>query len=234
MLIIVLVIVLAWFAWRLQFLLLLAFGAVLLAIAIRTGANGLHDGLKLPQGLSYPASLIIIFGLPVVALWRFGADLAGQADQIAAALPAAVEQVQALLQDAGITEWTENNLGEAMSSSKVYNSVTSMLLNAADALTNLVIVVVAGIYLSSNPALYRSGFLKLLPPHSRSVGELTVAEMGAALGLWLNGRLLAMLLVGVLTGAGLWLIGMPPYLALGLLAGLPLGEPSRAPHAEGR
>ena len=41
-----------------------------------------------------------------------------------------------------------------------------------------------------------------------------------ALRLWLRGQLLAMVVVGVLTGVGLWLIEVPSAFALGLLAGL--------------
>lgn len=219
-LIILLVTVLAWLAWRLQFVILLIFGAVLLAIIIRTGADGLHKRLRLPQRLSYVLSLTTIFGLPSFTLWRFGAELSRQANLISAAVPSALERVKAILENAGMAEWTKTNLGEVMSGSQIYDGATGMLLGAADALTNFVIVVVAAIYVSSNPSLYRNGLLKILPPNSRQVGELTLMEVGTALSLWLKGRLLAMLLVGVLTGAGLWLIGVPSYLALGLLAAL--------------
>ena len=43
---------------------------------------------------------------------------------------------------------------------------------------------------------------------------------GSALKLWLLGQLVAMLIVGVLTGLGAWLIGLPSAIALGLIAGL--------------
>jgi predicted PurR-regulated permease PerM len=40
------------------------------------------------------------------------------------------------------------------------------------------------------------------------------------LRLWLTAQLIAMIIVGVLTAAGLWLIGLPSALALGLISGL--------------
>ena len=45
-------------------------------------------------------------------------------------------------------------------------------------------------------------------------------ESERALRLWLKGQLIAMVVVGLLTGVGLWLLGMRSALALGLLAGL--------------
>jgi predicted PurR-regulated permease PerM len=47
-----------------------------------------------------------------------------------------------------------------------------------------------------------------------------VQKSGHALRLWLFGQIVAMVIVGVLTGAGLSLIGVPSALALGLLVGL--------------
>jgi predicted PurR-regulated permease PerM len=44
--------------------------------------------------------------------------------------------------------------------------------------------------------------------------------LGSALRLWLVGQLFAMALVGILAGLGLWLLGIPSALALGLIAGL--------------
>ena len=38
--------------------------------------------------------------------------------------------------------------------------------------------------------------------------------------LWLKGQLIAMIIIGVMTGAALWLLGVPSWLVLGLLAGL--------------
>jgi predicted PurR-regulated permease PerM len=43
---------------------------------------------------------------------------------------------------------------------------------------------------------------------------------GGALRLWLLGQLASMVIVGVLTGVGLWLVGLPSPFVLGLLAGL--------------
>jgi predicted PurR-regulated permease PerM len=44
-------------------------------------------------------------------------------------------------------------------------------------------------------------------------------ESENALRLWLKGQLLAMLVIGVMTGTGLWLLGVPSWLVLGILAG---------------
>ncbi|MFN7027010.1 MAG: AI-2E family transporter [Pseudorhizobium sp.] len=84
----------------------------------------------------------------------------------------------------------------------------------------LLLVLVAGIYLAADPGTYRKGFLLLFPASSRSEASEMIGVVFASLRLWLVGQLLGMLLVGVLSATGLWLLGMPSALALGVIAGL--------------
>ena len=88
------------------------------------------------------------------------------------------------------------------------------------ALASFALVIFGGIYLAANPTLYRDGFVKLVPPRLQSNVKATIDAAAEALKLWLGGQLIAMALVGVLTGLGLWLAGVPSALALGLIAGL--------------
>lgn len=220
LLVVLLVVALAWLAWQLRFVLLLAFGSVLLAIIIRTAANGICRRTPLPETLVYPLVTILLLGIPVFALWKFGSDISQQANLISEAIPDAIDRVETLLAGTGITGLDAESLREELSASQAYTTISGMVMTGADALTNIALVLAGGIYLAANPSLYRAGLLKLLPRRSRDNADLAMSEAGTALGLWLKGRLLAMILVGVLTGLGLWAIGVPSYLALGLLAGL--------------
>jgi predicted PurR-regulated permease PerM len=88
------------------------------------------------------------------------------------------------------------------------------------AMANLFLVVVGGLYIATNPRLYRTGLLKLVPAERRELTGTALRDTGRSLRLWLVGQLVSMVLVGTLTGVGLWLIGVPSALVLGLLAGL--------------
>ncbi len=88
------------------------------------------------------------------------------------------------------------------------------------AMASFALVIFGGFYLAANPALYRDGFIKLIPPRLHSNVSATIADAAEALARWLRGQLIAMVLVGVFTGLGLWLVGVPSALALGLISGL--------------
>jgi predicted PurR-regulated permease PerM len=62
--------------------------------------------------------------------------------------------------------------------------------------------------------------MKLVPAGKRSLIGEAMMDSERALRLWLKGQLIAMIIVGVLTGVGLWLLGVPSAMVLGLLAGL--------------
>ena len=107
-------------------------------------------------------------------------------------------------------------LGETASASRAGRILGSL----GSAIAGLLVVIVGGIYLAWQPNLYRKGVIKLFTKRARPAAEATLDSSGRALKLWLLGQLVAMLIVGVLTGLGAWLIGLPSATALGLIAAL--------------
>jgi predicted PurR-regulated permease PerM len=83
----------------------------------------------------------------------------------------------------------------------------------------LLIVLFGGMFLATEPRFYRTGAIKLVPEDKRALLAQAMDESENALRLWLKGQLLAMLVIGVMTGTGLWLLGVPSWLVLGILAG---------------
>jgi predicted PurR-regulated permease PerM len=217
---IVLVVVLVWLVWTLKFVLLLAFGSVLLAVIINLGVEGLSRYLSVSRRIALPLMIVLILAVPLGAIAKFGADIAGQAQRIGQAVPEGLDQIRGWLEDAGFGNLAEDAIGSLTSGSQIYSMTTGTIMSIGDALLNTLIVVVAGIFLAIKPGLYRTGLIKALPPSSRDTAGQTLDEIGTALGRWLMGRLVAMGLVAIVTGLGLWLIGIDSYLALGLLAGL--------------
>jgi predicted PurR-regulated permease PerM len=64
-----------------------------------------------------------------------------------------------------------------------------------------------------HPQQYRDGFLALIPLDKRDRARDLLGRMGRLLWWWL-GRLLGMVIVGVLSGEGLRLLGVPLALTL--------------------
>ncbi|MCZ7595733.1 MAG: AI-2E family transporter [Hyphomicrobium sp.] len=196
-------------------IMLLAFGSVLVAVVLRAIAQPIYRGTSLSRRLSLAAA-----GLGVVVLlggigYLFGAQINSQLATLIERLPAAAAELsksQPFL-----------SMSELVKGSSVGNLVASALswgTTVFGALATLVVVVLAGVYMAIQPDVYRNGFVMLFPKRVQGKVSETIDDAGEALRLWLGAQLLAMILVGVLTGAGLVLIGVPSALALGFIAGM--------------
>lgn len=87
-------------------------------------------------------------------------------------------------------------------------------------LANIYVVVLLVAYFLINPFPYAKGIIALFPKSKRQRIRETIKKIYLTLQLWLEGKLLSMLTVGVLTIIGLYILGFPLALTLGLIAGL--------------
>lgn len=219
-LIVTAILVLALLVWQLSDVLLLGFAAVLVAIILRSMAWLLEKHTPLGEPWSLILSTLLIGGAVAGFVVLLGAQIAAQISTVVDEFP---EMVTTLGDRLGI-----ENLGERLAERMEDLSRRSGLVGRIAGYTsvlvatiaNILLVVVAGIYLASRPGRYRRGALLLVPASSRPSAESAMDNAGRALRLWLLGQLVSMTIVGVLITAGLYLIGLPSALALGFLAGV--------------
>jgi predicted PurR-regulated permease PerM len=88
------------------------------------------------------------------------------------------------------------------------------------AIAGLLLVIFIAVYIAIAPDVYRKGVLHLVPHHSRARAEEVLSCVGDTLRQWLMARVIAMILVGIITGTGLALLQVRGAAALGLFAGL--------------
>lgn len=207
--------------WRIVDALLLAFGAVLLAVLLRAAAVPLARRTPLPAWSTIPiVALLIATGLALLG-GLVGAEVRDQAAELARRVPAAWEALRESVAGTGFGERLADQVGSAAPDiGGVLASVTGVATSTVGVLGNLVLVVFGGLYLAAQPGLYRDGLVKLAPPAARPSLVDTLDASGEALRRWLLGQLVSMTVAAVLTTLGLWLLGLPAHLALGLLAGL--------------
>lgn len=212
---------LAALVWRLADVLLLAFGAVVVAVILRALADLIARYIHSSKRWSLAIAVVMILAAVALILFLFGRQMQAQLGELARVLPPAGEYV---LGEFGVdarklSEQLPNMLGSGLPR-EILGRVAAFGLTVLGGLSDLLVVVVAGVFLAADPELYRSGLVKLFPPsqHRRITDALDAA--GTALRLWLLGQLVAMALVGILVGAALWAIGLPSPLALALIAAL--------------
>ncbi|MFN3945045.1 MAG: AI-2E family transporter [Allosphingosinicella sp.] len=206
--------------WHLRGLVILVFGAVLVAVILSIVAEPVRERLRLPSGLALLVAILIVLGGFLGAFWMFGAQVAAQASQLGEMVPAAWEAALAMFDRWGIGDMVRRGVDEIAVGSGMISNLGGIALSVGAGITDAVLIIVGGIYLAAQPALYREGLIKLFPPRARPLAGEAIGDSGRALRLWLIGQLVSMTLVGLLTGLGLWLLGVPSALALGIIAGI--------------
>lgn len=218
-LIFVLVVGLAVLVWRIGNVFVLVFGAVLLAIVLRAAAQAVQRVTKLSAGWSFAAALLVIVLVLTGIFYLVGTQIAGQIGQLAEDLPKAWSSVRSWLEQRqwgrALTEYLQSVSG-GVGASRIAGFLGTSFGGLGDAL----LILVLAVFLGANPGLYRRGFLCLIPPRHESRVADALDSAGSALRKWLMGQAIVMAAVAVVTGVGLWLLGVPLALTLGLLAGL--------------
>ena len=85
-------------------------------------------------------------------------------------------------------------------------------------LFGLFTILILTFYLLVEAAAIRGSFLRLFPRRRRSQVANAAAEVTVKVSAWLNGQLLLAAIIGVTAAIGLWLIGVPYFYVLALIA----------------
>ncbi|WP_019906342.1 AI-2E family transporter [Methylobacterium sp. 77] len=88
------------------------------------------------------------------------------------------------------------------------------------ALGNVLVIVFLGLACAADPASYRNGAVRFVPPHYRPRATALLDGMGETLRHWLFGQLITMAVIFACIWAGLTFLGIGGALILGLQAGL--------------
>lgn len=211
----------AYVLWLLVDLLLLLFACALVSLILLTVTNAIQKRTRAPFAVALGISVLGLLGLLGGAFWFFGATLQGEFATLATRLPAAWANLQVRMQTSTAgAAILERAPGLAPSGQTIVNIVTTALTAVGGALSGLAIVLVGGLYLAAQPKLYSHGLLRLFPDSAKGAAVETFEAIAVSLRNWLKGQGLGMLFVGVATGLGLYLVGVPAAAAIGLVAGL--------------
>ena len=217
--------------WAWSNLILLTFAAILIAIALRGGGRMMnrHLGISTRIGVLLTALLTVL--VIVLLVQSVGPAISTQFNELLRSLPAAWEQVNDWLSTSSVGQFIERQLdpenAEAAAASggqsglpAVFGFLTGTITTVFGSLANMVLMITMAIFLALDGPNYRNGALRLVPIPHRPVARGIADEIGTNLGRWMAGQALDMLAVAILTGLGLWLLGMPLAMVLGLIAGL--------------
>lgn len=213
------------FLWYAASLLLLVYAGVLLSILLRGCGRLIQKLTGFGRGLSITLVAFLLLLFLIASVWLITGRLGAQIGELQRQIPQAIEGVHSYVEQHDWARQLVDSLPNVYDwfserSSTLISSLTGFASTTVGVIVNVVVVIVIGLYVSLRPQLYSTGIVRLVPFEFRDRTRELFRVLDRSLWRWLGGRTVLMAVNGLLTAAGLWLLGIPLAATLGLMTGL--------------
>lgn len=224
--------------WRIRQILLLAFLAIVFATAFnrivrrlrQSGAKRSLAAIVSVMGFLFLFALFIaIIVPPFIDQFQLLTELVPQGlEQLRAWLIAMQNEVPGSVLDS--LPRVDDVIQQAQPFvTWAFNNFFSLFSNFLSILLSVLLVLVLTVMLLINPKPYRQGFVLLFPAFYRQRVDEILSLCEISLVGWIRGILIDMLVIGVVSAIGLWVLRVPLVLGNAALAGLLEAIPNIGP-----
>ncbi len=187
--------------------------------------NGLSRFIPLPYRWSYVIVITVLVLLIALAIFYMGSQIGQQLAQLSDQLQSASQQFIDRLKQ---YEWGRQSLADSSQLQEMVTggggAVFSQVMQGMGwliwGMTGMLVIFFVGLYVAYDPDLYKGGIIKLITRAHRPRAEEVLGTLRRSLGRWIAARIFSMSVVGILTAIGLWMLGVPLPIPLGIVAAL--------------
>ncbi len=212
--------------------LLVLFLAVIFAVYLDAVSGFLQRRLDVPASVALGSALVLTLGALVGVFFLVAPAVASQVQDFIANLPKFLsdldQSIDRLFRSIpvlrrGVTEGGAPGL-LATSVNELFGflrgAAVPYLKGGLELIIVMVSVLVMALYLSRSPSTYVEGVVALVPPERRPLARVILYDLKQTLHSWVVGQIIAMVVLAALTTLGLWILGVPYFLAFGIFAGV--------------
>ncbi len=210
--------------WSGTEVLLMAFAGLLLALFFLIPADWLSQHSFLSR--RWAVALVVLATIALLAAfgYNFATNVKQQFQQMMQVVPTSLSELEHQIGDWPMGSQLINALQQDQSPDQLFENwfsrVSTFFSSTLGLVVNLVVILFVGLYVAFEPDIYRRGILRLIPPAQQAAAVDLLESIIDKMSWWLLGRIVSMAVMGIFVGVGLWLLGMPMALSLGLLAAL--------------
>ncbi len=224
---VLLIVSLIWFMGEVRWVINLVIISVLIVYSISPVVNFLTAN-RVPHWLAVAIAFLLFLALIILMFYLVIPILLNEVVELSKLLPRYIVLLQPYLLEAiqiiqypqfeevitSIVQQVPANIQQLL------NQVTSLTLAFFSRLTELIIIMFLVFYLLKDLAKIKAGIIMAAPSNYRDDFSRFFAVLDEKVGAYLRGNFLRCGIVGIATGVGLFVMGMPFYFVLGVFAGL--------------
>ena len=212
--------------------LIIVFLAIILAVYLDAVSGFLQRRLGVPRTLGLASAVALTLGALVGVVFLIAPAVAAQVQDLIANLPQFLteldQNINNLFRSIPVLRRTVTEGGGPGILATSLNELVGVLRGAVvpylkggiELIIEGISVFVMALYLARNPSTYVEGLVALVPPERRRLARVILYDLKLTLHAWVVGQLIAMVLLAALTTLGLWILGVPYFLAFGVFAGI--------------
>jgi predicted PurR-regulated permease PerM len=216
--------------WRIRQIILLAFAAVVFATVINRLVR-LLQRYRFKRSIAIALSISLVLALLAGFFAIIVPPFVDQVEQLIDLVPEGLERLQAwsnwfkhnflpeqFLENIPALESITRNLESW--ATRIFSNFVEFFFNSLGIVLNTLLTIVVTIMLLANPTPYRRIFILLFPAFYRPRIHEILQECEETLGGWAIGILFNMTIIAIMSGIGLWGLGVQLPLANALIAGV--------------
>ena len=200
---------------------LLVLAGILVATFFRGIASLFKRRFSINDSLALGLSAFLVILIATTTIIALYPRVSSQLDTMETELPRAYSEAKTKLQQNKVGAYALDqikNYQDDFNSNN--NQIAKFFSSFFGGLADFYIIIFLGIFFMVQPKMYKEGIIMLFPKDKRKRAKEVLLTMGYTLKRWLMGKILSMVVVGILTCIGLFIIGIPLALTLGLFAAL--------------
>jgi predicted PurR-regulated permease PerM len=212
--------------------LLVLFLAIILAVYLDAVSGFLQRRGGVPPAVGLAAGLTLSLGALAGVVVLIAPAVTEQVQDLLANLPQFLskldQSINELFRSIPVLRRGVSETGQPGLLATSLNEIIGFLRGAAvpylkgglELIIIMVSVLVMAVYLSRSPSTYVEGVVALVPPARRPLARVILYDLKLTLHSWVVGQIIAMVVLAALTTLGLWILGVPYFLAFGIFAGV--------------
>lgn len=210
-------------AFLVRHVLLLIYIAGLLAIGFSPVVRLIERQRRIPRWLAILLLYVVILGSVAIVISLVAPPLIEQAKGLWDAAPRMFDRGQEYLIDRGLLRerlTLREAVEQAPGTSGAVGTITGAALGIVGGIAGVLTILILTFYLLLEADSLRNTFLRLFPKSRRAQIAKASAEATHKVSAWLNGQLLLAATIGTTAAIGLWILGVPYFYVLALIAGV--------------
>ena len=199
---------------------LILFIVFVLAAALSPLVDKIKNKLGIPRIMSILLIYIGLILLIILTMYAIIPPAIGQLQNLSQNLPDYAKKITSLF--SSLSESPVSTTNSIQSASSTLGNIAGTFVQSAGSffggLTTVFYILILTLFLLLEEDGIRKFFVSLLPISQKAYVIEVSKKVSDKMGSWLTGQVVLMAIIGVATSLGLWIIGVPYALTLGIIA----------------